>query len=219
MAVTKAEVRGIEVERASLAARLVGERVEVSKVDLEGRGVRAEARGTVRTDGTAADVTATAAAEFAAIDPAVPTTLGGLVTVRATARGALDALRVSLSGTGERLVVGPTTVERATVSLDLDAPGSEKAKGQARVALFRPTLAEPGVVEQRRRGRARLAEPGPGAVLEHLDAAEAVERPVHEGVEDDAAAPGGVEMLPERRPRTPSAAAVRWMRWSPARTW
>jgi translocation and assembly module TamB len=140
VALSKAQVRGIEIERGSLAARLLGERVELTKLALEGPGLRAEARGTVRTDGTAADLTAIAAAELAAIDAAVPTTLGGMMTVRATARGAFDALTVSVSGDGERLVIGPTTVDRAALRLDLDALGSAKAKGRANVSLVHPTL-------------------------------------------------------------------------------
>jgi translocation and assembly module TamB len=138
--VSKAVVRGVEVDRSTLAARLVGERVEVTKLDLTGRGLRAEARGTVRTDGTAADATATAAVELAAIDPAIPTNVGGLVTVRATARGALDALKVSLTGTGERLVIATSTVDRATLGLDVDGVGGESTKGGAKVSLFHPTV-------------------------------------------------------------------------------
>jgi translocation and assembly module TamB len=137
---SKAEVRGIEIERGSLAAHLVGERVELTKVDLEGRGLRAEAHGTLRSDGTAADLTGLAAVELGAIDAAVPTNTGGLMTVRATARGPLDALTVTVTGDGERLVIGPTTVERATLRCDLDAVGSAKAKGRVQVSLFHPTL-------------------------------------------------------------------------------
>jgi translocation and assembly module TamB len=138
--VSKAEVRGVEIERAALAARLLGERIEVTKAELNGRGLRAEARGSVHTDGTAADLTALLAGELGAIDPAVPTTVGGLATVRATARGALDALSVRLSGDGERLVVGPATVERATLRLDLDGLGGEESKGRAQLSLVRPAL-------------------------------------------------------------------------------
>ena len=138
--VSKAEVRGIEIGRGSLAARLVGERIQLTKLELEGRGLRAEARGSVRSDGTAADLTALVAAELAAIDPAVPMTLGGRATVRATARGSLGALSVRLAGDGERLVVGPATVERAALRLDLDALGSETATGRAQLSLFHPML-------------------------------------------------------------------------------
>ncbi len=138
----KSEVRGIEIARGGLRARLAGERVAIEKVDLEGCGLRAEARGSIRSDGTAADLTLTAAGELAAVDPAVPTTLGGLVTMRATARGPLDALAVSLSGDGRQLVIGTTTVERASLRLDLDALGRGITKGRVQLSLVHPTLDE-----------------------------------------------------------------------------
>ena len=132
----KSQVRGIEIERGGLQARLAGERVAIEKANVEGRGLKAELRGSVRTDGTAADLTLIAAAELATVDPAVPTTLGGLTTVRATARGPVHSLAVSVSGDGQQLVIGTTTVERASLRLDVDALGSERAKGRLQLSAY-----------------------------------------------------------------------------------
>jgi autotransporter translocation and assembly factor TamB len=130
----KSEVRGIKVERGGLKARLAGERVAIEKANLEGRGLKAELRGSIRTDGTATDLTLIAAADLAAVDAAVPTNLGGLTTVRATARGPIDSLALSATGDGQQVVIGTTTVERASLRVDLDALGSERAKGRAQLS-------------------------------------------------------------------------------------
>lgn len=138
----EASLHGVALERGTLAARLAGERVEITRATVQGPAARAEVSGTLRTDGTALDLRARAAAELAALAPATGLDAAGVVGLDGTARGALDAPALAFTARGDALRVGPAAARRATVRVDAEHFGAPDGGGRAHVALDEPALAE-----------------------------------------------------------------------------
>jgi translocation and assembly module TamB len=138
VALARAAVHGVPLDRGSARGRVDGRRIELETLGLEGRDLRVAGSGALDLARRTAALELSAGADLGTVGARLGWPLGGRATLTATAGGSLDALAVNAGLTVEKPAYGSVRADGITARAELAGIGG--AAGTGRLHLDAPGL-------------------------------------------------------------------------------